>query len=121
MSTLAFLDAGCTECNDDGSRKIAFVGHAQRQVHDAATGGEGCCLAMKDERAVPRSAPAHLDRAPIGPLMFGLERFDGGLLRREARREPRGGHRCGRSQAVRRLATREDPLDVALGESVQRG
>ena len=60
---LAFLGGGRAECDDDGGGKIAVVAHAQREMLDAATAGEGRGLAMEDERAAPDAVGALRSRA----------------------------------------------------------
>jgi hypothetical protein len=96
------------------------VAHAQRKILNAATGREQRSRTAKDERAPAGLVPAHLNRAPIGPMTFRLQRLHGRFFRSKSRGEARGGGGGRGSEAIVCLASCEDAAHIPVAETVKR-
>src|ERR1700730_3515986 len=120
MSALPASGTVRAKRDHDGCRMIPVVAHAQREVLNAAAGGERSGLAVKAERTAPRRVAADCYRAPVGPETPGPQGFDGCFLCSETHGETRRRYTPGASSAVRRLMGSECAPHVTVAETVER-
>jgi hypothetical protein len=121
MAALRLVDVGRAESDHDGCSEITLVAHAQNQVIDPATSGQGGRFSMKHQGAVPCLLSAHFDSAPIDPPAAGLERLECGFLCGKPRCETRSRNGFGGGAAIRRLVRSERAPDVTIAEPMQCG
>src|SRR3984893_5147840 len=94
-------------------RVLAVVGEGEQHLHAALGERDGARAPGERHGGSLTALAPHLELAPVDPhAQAGAEGLEGGLLRREARREVRD--RIAPAPAVGDLLLGEDPLEKAL-------
>lgn len=116
----AFRSGPTRTANDDGPRLIPIVTHAQRQASHALTPRARRNLGGERDVAPAGRMAAHFNGAPVQARAVETERFEGGLFRGDANREPLGCGAPARGPAVAALASGEHTADIPMAKSFNR-